>query len=1367
MANEERIIFNRPPRVQRSLPKGDVEIPPPPQPNFKGGKMGWLVLVLPVVLALLTLLGSVMIVIFRPDINFIYLLATGLMATGFLVSSVVNVFERLMGDREERRNYSRILEETENELRNYRREQQTILHYLYPALPQIFEWPGRLDLRLWERRPLDPDFMSLRLGIGSRLNNVSVNTLKKNRPAPMLDRAIGISQAYQEIPDVPDMVELGKVAFLGLVGPQELTAPFMRSIVCHLAALHSPEDVKVLATYSPTRGEDWFWLGWLPHARVGNQHGEDFPLVASHSDQLEVLSNFVLETLKARQNRRDQEGSGFDLNINKPKAAYTFPNLVWFVENFELVQDEPAIKKLFEVGAELGVYLVTTSSELSGIPAQCRAVAEILPNGRVRYSTAGENGRVTTLLPDLAALEECEDFSLAMAPIKLKATSEKGEFTSSLRLLDMLELSTVSKELFDPLAFWNRSAVAQLKAPIGRVFGGQPLFLDISDKGHGPHGLVAGTTGSGKSELLLTIVSSLALTNHPDNLNFILGDFKGGATFNPFLNLPHVVGMMSDLDLPIVERAMTAIFSELKRREHLLKEENVTHIRDYQKKKPRPKTPLPYLLVIIDEFAEMKEQAPDFMDKIVNIARTGRTLGVHLILATQRPAGIVSGQLNSNTKFRLCLRVESSDDSVDMLGRKDAALIPSNAPGRSFFKVGSDIYEQFQVARVAVPFEGGEEGQDDEQEIKIVDHYWRAAPLSPDKTSRSGDTSRSGSIQFDDEEDNSVAMDYDMIVRQCLDAARRTIIRNTHRPWLEPLRTQYFLPELFEGQAPPAFGLKSEAWPENPPFGYGCVPVASVDDVVAQDQYSLMMDLARQGSYCISGLGVSGKTTLLRSMLLGLAQTHAPDQVRFAIVDMGNTLGDFGGLPHRTGYVSMSQKPLMNTFMRDLYEELQRRKNLFARAGVLDLASFRQQENPLPVVFIAFDNFASIRHDPPFDMEYLKAIVREGRAYGMHLAITMERAMDFEHGRMMDEFFQVALRQSRDDIIFPVPRNMVGSWDGKPGRGFIRGLPHQPPLEIHVALPCKTAPEDQSKAISAMVGRLSDAAQQDGRYANLNQAAPLNPAPVTGEFALPKAEESLVTGATGAGSDDYWKKLLTPDEDEELEIIFDDQPEFELMSNEPATIGEPSTALAGQFVQNRVEPETRVEVGPGSEIFDQPGMVSTLPTEVPAVAEPVQSDDYFPELVPTEPSIERADLPHFSNGNGHHAEAVPQVVEVANGSRNDSHECSVTPGGKGQHADGHTINGNGHSTNGESKNGKSNGEILANMVQLTEPARSEVEDTGRRSFDETLPPDEEMTQPQKEMAPVVAPAPQPIRKPGLVLNYNFEESPRPKREPRL
>ena len=742
MNDDGQIIFNRPPRIQRALPKGSVEIPTPPAPQFKGSKLDWALLISPVVVAVGTLIAMVLVTVLRPNSNILFLLTIGVTTSGLIFAAVLGMIQKFSSDRTNRKEFLELLEERENELKSYARQQQTLLHYLYPALPQIINWPQSRYTRLWERRIEDDDFLSLRLGIGSRPNAIEVGKVRTDKKIPLLDQAVALSNTYQEVQDVPDIVVLNEVAFVGLVGEPEQTTPIVRSMICHLAAHHSPEEVKIVVTHSPRRASEWFWAGWLPHNRISASAGGDIPMISSYSDQMETLANFLLETIKQRDNQRHNLSSSLALSNDgqsKSKLPYMFPNIIWVVDDFELVQDEPAIKKLFEMGAELGVYLITTARTPFGIPPYCRAVIEVLPNGRVRYSTSGTAGRVVSLQPDLAPLEYCEQFADAIAPLKLKASSDKGEFASSLRLLDLLGIDVKDDKSFDPLVLWNRSSVGQLRVPVGLVFGGQELFLDVSDKGHGPHGLIAGTTGSGKSELLLSVVSALALSNHPDNLNFVLGDFKGGATFNPFVNLPHVVGMMSDLDLTIVERAMTAIFSELKRREHLLKEEGVTHIRDYQKKKPMPKEPMPYLIMIIDEFAEMKEQAPDFMDKIVNIARTGRTLGVHLILATQRPAGVITGQLNSNTKFRLCLRVETTDDSADMLGRKDAAMIPNGTPGRAFFKVGSDVFEQFQVARVAVPFaQNGLEAEQEDAIVTVVDQHWRARALLPPTQKKAG-----------------------------------------------------------------------------------------------------------------------------------------------------------------------------------------------------------------------------------------------------------------------------------------------------------------------------------------------------------------------------------------------------------------------------------------------------------------------------------------------------------------------------------------------------------------------------------------------------------------------------------------------------
>jgi S-DNA-T family DNA segregation ATPase FtsK/SpoIIIE len=535
---------------------------------------------------------------------------------------------------------------------------------------------------------------------------------------------------------------------------------------------------------------------------------------------------------------------------------------------------------------------------------------------------------------------------------------------------------------------------------------------------------------------------------------------------------------------------------------------------------------MPYLLVIIDEFAEMKEQAPDFMDKIINIARLGRTLGVHMVLATQRPAGVVTGQLNSNTNFRLCLRVVASEDSVDMLGRKDAFLIPSDKPGRCFFKVGSDIFEQFQVARVAIPF--GPPTDDSEIEkpfVSVIDRHWSMAPLSPQLAPTGKKASEESEIK---------AMDYDMVTEQCIKAASRMTLRNKHKPWLDPMKDRYFLPDFLEDKG---FNEEELTWPETPPYGFGIAPLAFLDDVVRQEQRPFYFDLLKDGSYCISGLAQSGKTNLLRSMLATLALTHNPDEMRFVVVDMGGTLRPFSELPHQTRYVGMAHANQLKALFKDLHDELQNRRQLFAESGVLDITSYRalaKEGEKMPSMFIAFDNFATIRHNPPFDVEHIKALIREGRSYGMHVAITMDRANDFEFGRLAGQFYHIALRQAREDILFAVPKNMVGSWNGIPGRCFIKAEEaNKPPLELQILLPCLAEPEDQTRALEDLMDRLRDGAAKNPRWANLNSAAaeaaaqkaPANAASSNGsaETETPTKEKGQDAAANAALWDELFK----------------------------------------------------------------------------------------------------------------------------------------------------------------------------------------------------------------------------------------------------
>jgi len=1106
MSDEGRELISRPPRIQPPDLKGSITIPDPPDPRFKGGILGWTLIILPLIIIIGSVAASVAVALLGSG-NALFLLALMVGMIGAFVTGIFTTVEKINSDKQASREYLELLNRREATLQKHTRLHRESQEYLYPSLEEALHWVKGRDPRLWERRPGDPDFLTLRLGLGSISNSMQISTPNSDHKVPNLDKALGLVETYREIKNVPNFTELEKIAFLGICGPTPQAVGVTRALLSHLVVHHSPTEVQIMLVYPPAREAEWEWLGWLPHCRVETKSGRDFVLLASQADRCEQLMEYLMEQIRERTRLRDQEGfrpSG------QEKKGYMFPNLVLVVDDFELVQDQAAIKRLFEQAGSLGIYLISVSQTLTQIPGQCRARAEIMtrPGGfLLRYSIAGQKTAPVKVEPDLPRRDFCLQLALEMSPFKLKVPLTKGEFAASVRLLDMVGADTASSHLFDPLVWWQRSSMAQLSVPVGRLFGGQELKLDFSDKAHGPHGLIAGTTGSGKSELLLTMVASLALNNSPDQVKFVLGDFKGGTSFISFEKLPHVVGMISNENFALVERAIKSLVAEKSRRERLLNAEGVKHIREYQKKKPTPKEPLPYLFVIIDEFAEMREAVPDLIDNLETIARTGRTLGIHLVLAAQRPAGVVTPQLNSNTKFRICLRVETGEDSSELLGRKDAANIPSSAPGRAYFRVGSDVYEQFQVARVAedflVPGENSEQSSEQpaEQpaEILVIENSWGGYPLVP----------RFLKKKSSEDEDNQVPKDYDIITQQCIQAARRTVLRDTHRPWLDTLKPFYHVPELLARLE--TFNPITRRWPETPPLGQGVAPAGIMDNVLEQKQPVWCVDLARHGNYCVSGRTGSGRTTFLRSMLTGLSLTHRPDLLRYYIIDLSNNLGSFAGLPHTQAYLSMSQSGEIKNMLTALVNEFRNRQDLFNQNSAPDITAYRRKQGQLiPDIVVVVNNFSSIRNNPPFDTELLKTLVRDGKARGIHVVITLDRSDEYEFGRLREQFFHIVLQQAREFVPFNVPVAMLGAWANTPGRGFVRDEePNRPPLELQVAFPLPIAPAELVTGLDDLVNQMRQAARSAPNPQN--QARPVAPVvhtlPVVATPKIAKIEE--------------------------------------------------------------------------------------------------------------------------------------------------------------------------------------------------------------------------------------------------------------------
>jgi S-DNA-T family DNA segregation ATPase FtsK/SpoIIIE len=626
--------------------------------------------------------------------------------------------------------------------------------------------------------------------------------------------------------------------------------------------------------------------------------------------------------------------------------------------------------------------------------------------------------RITSALSVLKVIEEGED----TVPLPM-----------NLRLLDLLELPCADQ--LDVEQWWNTGPrFGCLRVPIGQGING-PIWLDLNESAHGPHGIIAGTTGSGKSELLQSLIVGLAITHHPHLVNFVLVDFKGGAAFKLFEKIPHTVGMVTDLSGRLTERALVALKSELKRREHILSQANAKNITQYQAMRQDPQNlavsePLPYLLIIIDEFAELAKEHPTFIEGLVSVVQKGRSLGVHLILATQKPTGSVNANIWSNLKFRICLRVASLQDSRDVLGRSEAGLLPSTIPGRAYFQIGAEIFELFQSARTSLP-----------------------ARISNIPSSDS---------MYEEMTDMQVLM-------RLLEPYQATLGADLFRPWPDPLPHRIYLPDMYQRSTPFIRTNTHADASKTPPYGWLRFPVGLVDLPPEQRQEPFLLDLPREGHMLIAGASGTGKSTLLRTIITSLAFTHSPAQLHLYLIDFGGqALRIFEKLPHVGGIFGEGDEEYIHRLMRKLQGIIEERKQTFMHYQIDDFLAYQRyrQSNgtptlpELPAVVLVIDRFSEFRQIHEKDMEILLTIARHGRTYGVYLVLTLDRSggLPMQFTSLMELRIIFRMVEVTDSLILLGKNDAAYLDPSLPGRGYKRG---KTPQEVQIALPVVGEDEDE------------------------------------------------------------------------------------------------------------------------------------------------------------------------------------------------------------------------------------------------------------------------------------------------------------------
>ncbi len=925
------------------------------------------------------------------------ILMSGGMFVGSLVMPIVNR-KYMSGVREKkekkrREKYIKYLNDTIVEIKETGEQQRQLLEETYPTLDKLARYVYERDEHLWERMLNHEDFLDLRLGRAKIDIDMEINdpgdhfTMDDDIIRDAFDR---FRKMEHTVDDAPFMLKLRSIKVLGVFGSHKLRTKYVSSLLMQLCIQHSYKEMKVVVICSETSAQEWEFTRWLPHCWNDEQSQRYW---GSDQEDMRRLSA-VLQNMcfSARTTRKEEEEQHTVIIIADKYLSENCRSLVNAMENLE----------------GYPVSIIAMAETPGELPKECHSVISLKDDGGVLFNDINQLERATRFAYDpMPEAGQLRDMAIKMRHTHLAGEESEGALPDMLTFFDMLRCGNVAQ--LNALVRWKSSnPVKTLAAPLGVNKDGSLLHLDIHQKAHGPHGLIAGTTGSGKSELIITYLLSVAACYDPLEVGFVLIDYKGGGMSDTLKALPHVVGVIDNLGgRQSIHRAMVSITNELKRRQRIFKEtgERLTmknlDIHEYQGlyRAGKVDEPLQHLIIVSDEFAELKQQEPEFMDDLVSAARIGRSLGVHLILATQKPAGVVNDQILSNTRFRVCMKVQDRSDSMSMIGKPDAAMLTKT--GRFYLQVGMDeVYLLGQSAwsgadTVDKPYYS----QDPDMSIEVIDNLGAVvAKAVPPAYAKKG---------------KSDEKQVDTIVRYLADTARDAG-KIPRQIWLPMLSDERTLSELEEKYAP-----SFDRWKLDPVIG-------ETDDPAKQSQYPLQMDITA-GNTVIMGNAGAGLEELVENIIASLATHHSPEDVNIYVLDFAlETARAFLSLPHVGDVMGTGEDEKITNFVRWLDQESARRRMLVSNyGGSLDTVR-RGGDKSLPNILVIIENFAAFMEAYENFEDDIYTLVRDASNFGIYFVITAANSRSVR-SRILQVFRQFYCLQMSEDMEYV---NLLGKSDG-------------------------------------------------------------------------------------------------------------------------------------------------------------------------------------------------------------------------------------------------------------------------------------------------------------------------------------------------
>ncbi|MCM1578762.1 MAG: type VII secretion protein EssC, partial [Ruminococcus sp.] len=819
---------------------------------------------------------------------------------------------------------------------------------------------------LWNRNINHDDFLSIRLGTGN-VDFSSHLSVPKQRFSlfkdDMSELPHKLFEKYKFIRDAVVTLPLKNMGILGMLGENGFVNRTAASILVQTAALHCYTDVRIAAFFKEKENREFDWIRWLPHV---NSEDMKLRLVAEERISYGNVLYHIDEILRRRVEK---------LGEDSRESAF-YPHYIVFCSDRDIF-DGDGIEKYMPIAGKIGFTFILAYKRIDKLPNECSSIVQCDEDFSGYYTLSSKRGESDRVRMDGISADDAENFAKQISRFRVREYAA-GEIPNSIEYFDMLGIG--KPEQWNLIERYKENRVYEgIRSFVGIGVGGKPVYIDIHEKKYGPHGLVAGTTGSGKSETLQTFIISLALNYHPDEVAFILVDYKGGGMAFAFEGMPHIAGMITNLgsggndegeiDGNVTRRALVSIRSEIKYRQSVFNRYKVNHIDAYIRlyREGTADEPLPHLIIISDEFAELKKEQPEFIKELVSTARVGRSLGIHLILATQKPGGVVDDEIWSNARFKLCLRVQDKQDSIGMLKRPEAAYLTQT--GRAYLQIGNDeIFEQFQTGYSGADYIPREEaGTSSESELYMMNIDGTAAVTREHRQSKDSKTVKQ----------LKAAVDY------ITDICRDNGINKARALWMPVLSDEIFLDDVMNGYPLPSDGVTAV--------------LGIIDDPEKQKQYPAAVNLAECSNLIIAGLSGIGKTTTLQTMITSVIKNYSCDKVIFYILDFSSRiLKMFGGARH-CGLVAFSDdKEAVTRLFKFLFGELERRKELFNKQNVGSYTEY-VRNNTLPLCLVFIDNYFSFNELYPELAEDFAKLSRDCAKYGIQLIITLNSLNDIRY----------------------------------------------------------------------------------------------------------------------------------------------------------------------------------------------------------------------------------------------------------------------------------------------------------------------------------------------------------------------------------